>query len=230
MPDVKPMKRFFEKELYVLRSHLLQMGQKSVEQVRLAVRALEEVDTKLAAWIRTQDDELDRLVMEIDAEAMRYISLRGPVASELRLVVTAMSAGHEIERMGDEATNIAKRAQKLAECQPVPPLPKEFGLMADRVRSMIEDALTSFFEGDAEKALEVCRQDEEVDEMHKQFNKEMTRRMVGDSSIAPAAIEPRFAARSLERIGDHATNLAEDVLYLPRGEDIRHRSLKRESK
>lgn len=229
MADVKPMKRFFEKELYVLRSHLMQMGQKAVEQVHLAMRALEEGDTDLAARVRKQDDELDRLEMEIDAEAIRYISLRGPVATELRLVVTAMSAGHEIERMGDEATNIAKRVQKLVLCQPVPSLPEEFSLMAERVRSMIEDGLTGFFEGDAEKALEVCRRDAKVDEMHKRFNQEMTRRMIEDSSIAPAVVELLFAARSLERIGDHATNLAEDVLYLLRGEDVRHSSLTRKS-
>ena len=229
MPNMKPMKRFFEQELHVLRSHLSQMGQKAVEQVRLATRALNEGDTELAAWIRTQDDAIDRLEMEIDAEAIRYISLRGPVATELRLVISAMNAGHDIERIGDEATNIAKRVQKLAHYQPLESIPEEFALMAENVREMIEDALSAFFEGSSEKALAVCHRDEEVDKMHKRVHKDITRRTIHDSTIAAAAIELLFAARSLERIGDHATNVAEDVLYLLRGEDVRHSPLIRKS-
>ncbi len=227
MPEMKPMKRFFEQELTTLRVYLSQMGAKAVDQVRMATQALHEGDTELAAWIRTQDDEIDRLEMEIDAEAIRYISLRGPLAKELRLVISAMNASHEIERIGDEACNIAKRVQKLAHCQPVENLPVEFAEMAEAVRAMVEDALDAFFEGSAEKALAVCHRDEEVDRMHKRFHKDITRRTISDSTIAPAAIELLFAGRSLERIGDHATNVAEDVLYLLRGEDVRHSSLVR---
>lgn len=219
------MKRFFEKELHVLKNHLTEVGHKSIEQVRLAISALENGDTELAAWIRTQDDEIDRLEMEIDAEAIRYISLRAPVAKELRMVVMAMNVGHEIERVGDEACNIAKRVQKLAHHLPGIPLPEDILVMGKMVDEMLEEAMEALLEGDAEKAISVCHRDPEVDKIHKRFNRAMTQRTIDDSSIAPIAIELLFVARSIERIGDHATNLAEEVVYIQRGEDIRHKPL-----
>lgn len=219
------MKRFFEKELHVLRAHLSEMGYKAAEQVCLAMQALENGDTELAAWIRTQDDQIDRLEMEIDAEAIRYISLRAPVAKELRMVVMAMNVGHEIERVGDEASNIAKRVQKLAQHVPGFPLPEDIRVMGKLVDEMLEEALAALLDGDAERAIQVCRKDAEVDRVHKRFNREMTQMTVDNSILAPAVIELLFVARSLERIGDHATNLAEEVVYIQRGEDIRHKPL-----
>lgn len=223
------MKRFFEQELHVLRRHLSQMAEKAIEQVRLSMSALEGGDVELAAWIRTQDDEIDRLEMEVDAEAIRYISLRAPVARELRMVVMGMNVGHEIERVGDEACNIAKRVQKLAHHVPAIEIPEDISLMGDCVERMLRNSLDALLEGDAEKAVAVCRRDEEVDRIHKRFNREMTKKTIENSNLAPAAIELLFVARSLERIGDHATNMAEEVVYIQRGRDIRHQPLGKES-
>lgn len=219
------MKRFFEKELSSLRGRLSEIGRKSVEQVRLAVRALMESDGELAAWVRTQDDDVDRLEMEIDAEAIRYVSLRAPIATELRLVLTAMNAAHEVERVGDEACNIAKRVQKLSPRSVDVGMLGDLEAMARMVAEMLEAALDAFFEGDADKALAVCRRDADVDKIHKRFAREMTRRTVSNAETAPMIIELLFIGRSLERIGDHATNIAEEVLYVHRGLDIRHTPL-----
>lgn len=216
------MKRFFEKELHVLNKHITEMAHKALEQVKLAVQALEKRDFELAGWIRTQDDELDRIEMEIDAEAIRYISLRAPVARELRMVVTAMNIAHEIERIGDEASNIAKRAQKLAHLTPSKPVPADMRELAQKVVTMLEETFASFLEGDAEKAMSLRRRDKEIDDLHKRLSKAITQETVEQTETAPAAIELLFAARALERIGDHATNLAEEIVYIHRGEDVRH--------
>ena len=138
------MKRYFEKEMSVLRGHLSEMGHKSIEQVRQAHRALVEGNSELAAWIRAQDDEIDRLEMAVDAEAIRYLSLRAPVARELRVVLMGMNASHEFERVGDEASNIAKRVQKLARQEAMPPLLDELRQMGERVEKMLEMVLEDF--------------------------------------------------------------------------------------
>lgn len=220
------MKRFFDEELQSLWHKIEEMGGKALEQMRLAVKALQVDDVELAGWIRTQDDELDRMEMEIDAQAIRYMSLRAPVAKELRKVVMAMNVAHEIERVGDEACNIAKRVQKLAHLTPVGHVPDDLQDLATGVEAMIEEALNAFRDGDTEKALKILRRDEYIDQIFKRLNKSVTQRTLEDPSRIPAAIEFLFAARSLERIGDHATNIAEEVVYIQRGQDIRHSPLK----
>lgn len=216
------MKRFFEQELKVLRSHLVQMGQMAVEQVKAAVGALENHDAELAAKVRAGDDELDRLEMEIDAEATRYMSLRSPVGGDLRLLIVAIKAGHDLERVGDEAANIAKRVQKRAGPVPSNMLPTDLQQMSKMVLEMLQDALDALLQGDTEKALSVCRRDETVDELNKRVYRLLTAQMIDQPQIVPVALEWILSSKAIERIGDHATNVAEEVVFLLRGEDIRH--------
>jgi phosphate transport system protein len=215
------MKRFFDSELDALRSHLVQMGEKAIEQVRLAVRALVEADPDLARQVRAGDDVLDRLEVLIDEEGVRYMSLRNPVASDLRLVVVGMKAGHDLERVGDEANNIAKRAIRLASEPPLKPfviLPR----MAATAQEMLRDALDCFLHHDNEKALAVIRRDQEVDDYHRELYRELSAFMAERPETISRALELMFISKSLERIADHATNIAEEMVYLAKGEDIRH--------
>ena len=215
------MKRFFDTELDAFRSHLIQMGEKSIEQVRGAVRALVDADVELARKVRAGDDELDRLEVLIDEEGVRYMSLRNPIATDLRLVVVGMKAGHDLERVGDEANNIAKRAIRLAAEPPLKPyidLPR----MADIALGMLRDALDCFLQHDNDKALAVIRRDQAVDDLNKQIYRELAAFMVEKPETITRALELMFIAKSLERIADHATNIAEEMVYLAKGEDIRH--------
>ena len=215
------MKRFFDSELDAFRSHLIQMGEKSIEQVRSAVRALVEADTELARKVRAGDDELDHLQVLIDDEGVRYMSLRNPIATDLRLVVVGMKAGSDLERVGDEANNIAKRAIRLAA---EPPLKEYVDIprMAEIAQQMLRDALDCFLQHDNEKALAVIRRDEEVDALNKQIYRELAGFMVENPATISRALELMFIAKSIERIADHATNIAEEMVYLAKGEDIRH--------
>ena len=215
------MKRFFDSELDAFRSHLIQMGEKSIEQVSSAVRALVDADTELARHVRAGDDELDRLEVLIDDEGVRYMSLRNPIATDLRLVVVGMKAGSDLERVGDEANSIAKRAIRLAA---EPPLKEYVDIprMAEIAQQMLRDALDCFLQHDNEKALAVIRRDEEVDALNKQIYRELAGFMVENPATISRALELMFIAKSIERIADHATNIAEEMVYLAKGEDIRH--------
>lgn len=215
------MKRFFDSELDTFRSHLIQMGEKSIEQVRSAVRALVDADVELARKVRAGDDELDRLEVLIDDEGVRYMSLRNPIATDLRLVVVGMKAGSDLERVGDEANSIAKRSIRLA----AEPQLKEYvdiPRMAEIAQQMLRDALDCFLQHDNEKALAVIRRDEEVDALNKQIYRELAGFMVENPATISRALELMFIAKSIERIADHATNIAEEMVYLAKGEDIRH--------
>lgn len=215
------MKRFFDAELESFRSYLLLMGETAIRQVREAMRALVEADVGLADRVIAADDELDLMEVRIDDEAVRYMNLRAPVASELRLVIVGMKASHDLERVGDEATSIAKRSVRLAAEPPLKPyvdLPRMAGIALE----MLRDALDCFMHNDTEKALSVCRRDAEVDQINKQLYRELTSFMIEKPDTISRALELMFISKSIERIADHATNIAEEMIYLAKGKDVRH--------
>ncbi len=215
------MKRFFDSELETFRSNLILMGETSIRQVRDAVKALVESDVALADRVIAADDEIDTLEVKIDEEAMRYMNLRAPIATELRLVIVGMKASHDLERVGDEATSIAKRAVKLSAEPPLKPyidLPRMAGIALE----MLRDALDCFLDGDIEKALAVVRRDAEVDAINKQLYRELSSFMVENPATTTRALELMFISKSIERIADHATNIAEEMVFLARAKDIRH--------
>lgn len=215
------MKRFFDKELETFRSHLVLMGATASDQVRFAIQSLVEGDTELARRVIATDDKLDQLEIRIDEEAVRYMSLRSPVASELRLVIVGMKASHDLERVGDEATNIAKRVLKLVAEPPLKPY-VDIPRMSNMAIAMLRDALDCFLNADADKAAAVIRRDAEVDDLNKQLYRELTSFMVEKPDTISRAIELMFISKALERIADHATNIAEEMIYLARGKDVRH--------
>lgn len=224
------MKRFFDSELETFRSDLLRMGEVSIRQVRDALKALVEGNVGLADQVIAADDELDELEKRIDTEAIRYMSLRSPVATELRLVIVGMKASHDLERVGDEATSIAKRAIKLAAEPPLKPyvdIPRMAGLALD----MLRDALDCFVHADRAKAIGVVQRDGEVDAINKQLYRELSSYMIESPATTTRALELMFISKSIERIADHACNIAEEMVFLSDADDIRHdESLKKSGK
>lgn len=216
------MKRFFDAELETFRSHLMIMGETAIRQVRDALKALVEADISLADRVIAADDELDNLEMSIDDEAIRYMNLRAPVATELRLVIVGMKASHDLERVGDECTTIAKRAVRLAAEPPLKPY-VDIPRMANIAIEMLRDAMECFLHGDTDKALAVVRRDSEVDAINKQLYRELTSYMIENPATTTRALELMFISKSIERIADHACNIAEEMVFLAKAEDIRHR-------
>ncbi|MCB1103173.1 MAG: phosphate signaling complex protein PhoU [Opitutaceae bacterium] len=215
------MKRFFDTELETFRTSLIKMGETAIAQTQDAMKALVDGDVGLADRVVARDDELDQLEVKIDEEAIRYMNLRAPIASDLRLVIVGMKASHDLERVGDEATGIAKRAVRLAGEPPLKPyvdLPR----MANMAAQMLRDALECFLNGDAAKAEAVIRRDGEVDALNKQLYRELTSFMLESPGTISRAIELMFISKSIERIADHATNIAEEMIYLAKGKDVRH--------
>lgn len=216
-----PLKRFFDAELENFRSHLILMGEKAMEQVRRALQALVERDISLADQVIAADDEIDKLEVGIDDDAIRYMNLRAPIATELRLVIVGMKASHDLERVGDEATNIARRAVHLSAEPPLKPY-VDIPRMAEIAIEMLRDALDCFLNGDAQKALAVVQRDNEVDAINKQLYRELSSYMIESPETISRALELMFISKSIERIADHATNIAEEMVFLMQAKDIRH--------
>lgn len=215
------MHPFYQNELKQISQNLVLMGERAIEVVRFAVQALVEGDSELADRVIVMDDRIDELELSIDSEAVRYISLRSPVASDLRLLTMAMKACHDLERVGDEATSIAKYAKRL---QAKLPARSFYGIpaMADLVIEQLREAMDSFIGEDAKVAFSVPQKDRQIDEIHRENYKLLSAAIRENPETAEQAIELIFISKALERIGDHATNVAEDVIYLLQGDDVRH--------
>jgi phosphate transport system protein len=220
-PGFPVLRRFFDAELETLRSHLILMGETAIQQVRDALKALVEGDTALAQRVIAADDQLDELEIKIDDEAVRFMSLRAPIASDLRLVIVGMKTSHDLERVGDEATSIAKRAIKLAAEPPLKPY-IDIPLMTSMALEMLRDALDCLLQVDEAKAIAVCKRDLEVDKINRQLYRELTSFMIEKPETISRAIELMFISKSIERIADHATNIAEETIFLSKGKDVRH--------
>ena len=217
------MRRFFHKELESLRNHLSLMGEKACDALDVALKALFACDEAILGDIRGRDDAIDQLEMDIDQESIRYITLRAPVASDLRLVTVGMKTSHELERAADEASSVAQRTKKILHVGPVENI---FSLaeMAKIVQEMLRASIKSFLNEDGLKALAICRRDKEVDHLNDQNTQALTQHIMEQPSHSQISIELIFISKSLERIADHATNIAEEVVFLHSGEDVRHDS------
>lgn len=217
------MKRFFHSELETLKSHLLLMGEKANAALSGSVQALAEKDLHLAETVIREDDAIDALEIEIDREATRYLTLRSPVASDLRLITVAIKASHDLERVGDEARNIGKRTRKLLTKGAIVNDLLNIPEMARIAGEMLRNALQSFIAEDPEKAFAVLAQDEEVDALNKANFKGLIQQAKMDPEFINKYLDLIFISKSLERIADHATNLAEEVIFLTTGKEARHR-------
>jgi len=215
------MKRFYHSEQNEFRNKLVLMGQKAVEIVTKACLAFHEKDPEIAQAVIEADEGINQLEQEIDAEAIRYISLRSPVATELRLFLLGTKVGNDLERVGDEAKGIARRIIRISRGKRID-LALDFPEMMDLCIQMMRDAISCFLDGDLEKAAEIVKRDRMVDEYLFSIHggiKQFIQRNPGETS---EALELLFIAKSLERIADHAANLAEEVIFLVEGHDVRH--------
>jgi phosphate transport system protein len=219
--------RHFGQELEELNQSLLQMGGLVESSIRRSTQSLMERNKELAKDVIRDEPRIDMMQVEIDAQTTRLLALNQPVARDLRLLMATLKINTDLERMGDLAVNIAERAISLIERPPVRAL-VDIPQMASLVESMLLKSLDAFVKGDADLATSVLPADEEVDALRDSIYAELIALMQRDSQVVPSAINLMFVARNLERIADHATNIAEDVIFLVKGIDVRHHALDRD--
>ncbi len=217
----------FDEELRQLKSKILKMGSLVEDAIKNSIASLVERDNALARKVIDNDRMVNTLDVEIDEEAIRLIALRQPMAVDLRFITMAMKITTDLERMGDFAVNIAERALELNQepmLKPYIDIPK----MRAIAQSMIRDALDAFVRKDKQLAIEVIRRDDQVDNLKREVLLELADYMVKDPTTVTRAMKISFVAQYLERVADHATNIAEMVIYLVEGKIIRHMAKSKE--
>jgi phosphate transport system protein len=214
--------RAFDDDLAELTGNIVAMGGLVERQLAAAVDALVKRDSQGAERVIAEDDQVDELEERTDELAIRVLATRQPLAVDLRVVAMALKITNDLERMGDYATNIAKRIRRINVHEPLKPL-ITIPLMAEICGTMVKDVLDAYIERDADKALMVWRRDPEVDEYYNQLFRELLTYILEDPKLTGVCIDLMFVAKNLERIGDHATNIAEKVYYIVHGDQL-HRA------
>ena len=215
------MSHFWEQQLVDIREQLLMMSGLTERNLSLAMRALVERDDKLADAAEAEDEQVDQLEIQIDEMVITYMATHGPIARDCRLMLTASKISNNLERIADQATKIARRARRLNTEPLLKPL-IEIPMMADIAQEMLRDAITAFVDENHELAVEIIARDHSVDSINKQLARELTDFMIADPKTITRALNLMTIAQAIERVADHATNIAEEVFYLYQGEDIRH--------
>lgn len=210
----------FERDLDTLKQKLLAMAAQAESAVSRVIRAFTQRDDPIAQAVRDDDAILDAFEKEIDDLAIRLLT-HAPLASDLRLITVAMKICHNLERVGDEATTIARRVMELNQSPPLT-LNTDLPSMAASGLSMLNEALASFVNGDTTRARKVIPADKAVDQINRQLHRELIERMTAEPEVIKPSLSLMTISKSLERIGDHAKNIAEEVVYLHEGRDIRH--------
>ena len=211
----------FDAELADLQRLIAEMGGIAEKMQADAIDALSRQDLRLAQSLIAVDQKLDALQREVEEKAILTIARRQPMAVDLRTVVMALKISNDLERIGDYATNIAKRVKRINVHDPIKPF-ITIPLMAEICRAMVKDVLDAYVERDAQKALKVWSRDPEVDEYYDQLFRELVTYILEDPKLTGACVDLMFVAKNLERIGDHATNIAEKVYYMVHGDQLSH--------
>jgi phosphate transport system protein len=211
----------FQEELAHLKNRLLEMGGLAEEEVRLAVKGLVDRDHDLIDQVLAGDQPVNALHIEIDNRCFTLLALYQPMAADLRTIVAAVKINTDLERVGDLAVNIAEAARRYASHAPVKKL-IDIPRMAGIAHAMLRDALDAFVRGDIALAQQVLSEDDRLDELKTQIFRELLTYMLQDPGTIEAALDLILVSRHLERIGDHATNIAEDVIFIVSARDVRH--------
>jgi phosphate transport system protein len=214
------MQTYFDDELANFKEKLLTMGSYAESAVSQAVQSLVERNDTLALQVQQNDDLMDQLEVEIDDLAISLLA-KAPLASDLRLITVAMKISRNLERVGDEATTIARRAMELnqePQLRPFTDIPR----MAGIALGLLKEALDSFVRKEPEKARAIVPRDKEVDALNRQMYRELSSHMVENPTTISRCLNLMTVAKSLERVADHAANIAEEVVYLCEARDIRH--------
>ncbi|HYL10840.1 MAG TPA: phosphate signaling complex protein PhoU [Candidatus Acidoferrales bacterium] len=220
------MERHFERDLQELKDKLLWMGTLAERAVHRAVHSVLDSDPKLAEAVLAEEDVINELQIEIDDRVVQLLALHQLMAVDLRLVLAVSRINNDLERIGDQAVNIAQSAERILRHPRVKPyvdLPR----MSELAEGMVRDALNAVVQRDVELAQKILKTDDEVDHLRDQMFRELLTYMMGDSAVVFPAFELILVVKNLERIGDHATNIAEDVIYIVAGQDVRHPTVDR---
>jgi len=221
MEPIEHHGRHFQEELEQLKTRLLEMGGLAEEQVRVAVKALTDRDRDLVDFVLQGDEPINTLHIELDSRCFMLLALHQPMAVDLRAIVSAVKINTDLERVGDLAINIAEAARRYVALAPVKKL-IDIPRMATIAQSMLRDALDAFVRRDMELAQRVLNEDDKLDALKTQIFRELLTYMLQDPATIEPALDLILISRHLERIGDHATNIAEDVIFMVSARDVRH--------
>ena len=215
------MSLYWEQHLQEIREQLLMMGSLVERNLGQSARALMERDDALANLVEEEDSEVDELEKRIDELVITYISTHGPMARDCRFLITASKISSELERIADQATTIARRARDLNKHVPLKSL-SNIPVMVEEVQEMLRQSIKAFVDRDTDLALEVIGRDKLVDSEYKETAREVEVAIISNPETTGRELHLLTVAKALERAGDHATNIAEEVFYLYKGQDIRH--------
>jgi phosphate transport system protein len=215
------MERHFHEQLSQLKQRLLEMGGLAEERVQIAIQGLIERDVALMERVVGGDADLNRLHVEIDDRCFKLLALHQPVAGDLRTIVAAVKINNDLERVGDLAVNIAEAGQRYVTHPPVKPL-IDIPRMADLAGAMFHDSLDAFVSLDVTAAQTVLDRDDLLDDLKDQVFRDLLTYMIGDPRTIEPGLDLVLVSRHLERVGDHATNIAEDVIFIAAARDVRH--------
>jgi phosphate transport system protein len=217
------MSKHLRREIGRLKRQMLTISAAVEESVHEAVKALQERDERLANSVIEGDLEIDRMEVDMEEECLKVLALNQPVGSDLRLIIAMLKINSDLERIGDLAVNIAERAAFVA-TQATIDMPLDFQLMAEKTKDMLRKSLDALVDRDSGLAHEVCAADDAVDHINQQMYVQIQDAIRAHPDQMESLIHLLSASRHLERIGDHATNIAEDVIYMIEGEIVRHRA------
>ncbi|MCK4863914.1 MAG: phosphate signaling complex protein PhoU [Gammaproteobacteria bacterium] len=212
----------FNSELEEIRSHVLAMGGLVEEQIRNAIQSLADGNVPLAEAVISRDVEVNKAEVSIDEECTHIIARRQPAATDLRLVIAVIKTITDLERIGDQAERVARMGTRLAEVERPKNNYHELQNMGEHVARMVHGALDAFARSDVETAIKVSKQDEQVDQEYDGLMRQCLTFMMEDPRKISQMLDIMWAARAIERIGDHAKNICEYVIYLVKGKDVRH--------
>jgi phosphate transport system protein len=215
------MAQFWEQQLHEIREQVVMMSSLTERNLGLAMRAMVERNDKLADLTEAEDSQIDSLEMRIDEMVVTYISTHGSAAGDTRFVLAASKISSNLERIADEATTIARRARKLNAEPPLKPL-VDLPVIATTAQEMLRDSITAFIQKESDLAVEIIGRDRTVDDIYRSIVRELTGCMTADAKTITRALDLMTVAKAIERVADHATNIAEEVYYLYRAQDIRH--------
>ena len=221
MTDERQPRRRFHDELEVLQERLMEMAGLVERVIGEAARAVLERDPSVAEKVADTDHRVDELEIEMDERVIELLALQQPMASDLRQIVTSNKISNDLERMADHAVNISKAAKRLAETPPLPEI-RELAEMTEIVRAMVADSLAAYVSRSAGKARLVCIRDDKVDDLRRSLFRILVTHMLEDPKRLSGALELLLVSQNLERIGDLATNISEDVVFLVEGITIKH--------
>ena len=216
------MKKHYSVELTHLKETVLRMGGLAEKMTHRAVQALVERKREMFPEVKEMEQQVNQLHMDIDEIALGMIALRQPTATDLRFITAAMKINADLERIGDQAINIVEQAEKLLSVPPVKPL-IDIPRMAEIAEEMLKAALDAFVQGNDELAYRTILRDDSVDQLKDQVFRELLTFMMSDASTIPRSMDLILVSRHLERVADHATNICEDVIFMVKGKDIRHK-------